>query len=423
VRTLLVRYGLAVTSIVLIAFLLPLGFMAQSLTEERAISAGRQDAQQVSLFVDDPTRLLATLADVNSGDRRTTVFTATGQVLGASAAITPSVQLARTGRAFTANTSGGAEVLVPIAGSGGTTVVRTFVPDSQLRAGVYRAWAILLAVGLALLVVTALAGYRIASGLSRSVSDLADVAHRLGAGELTARVEPSGPSEVRSVGNVLNELGEQVANLLADERELIADLSHRLRTPITALRLDTDGLTEPEERERMDAHVADLVTAVDTVIEAARSHRRRAPVRCDAAQVVRDRAKFWSVLAASQDRPFTVVVCDATALVAASSSGLGAGLDVILDNVFKHTDAGTPFSLSVFADKHSVKVTVADAGPGMRDERLAGRGRSGTGSTGIGMDVARRTAENVGGSIELGTGLNGRGLSVTLRLPRVLAEP
>jgi chemotaxis protein histidine kinase CheA len=39
------------------------------------------------------------------------------------------------------------------------------------------------------------------------------------------------------------------------------------------------------------------------------------------------------------------------------------------------------------------------------------------------MDVARRTAENVGGSIELGRGLNGRGLSVTLRLPRVLAEP
>lgn len=422
-RTLLVRYGLAVTSIVLIAFLLPLGFMAQSLTEERAISAGRQDAQQAALFVDDPARLLATLTDINSGDRRTTVFTPTGEVLGAPANPSSSVQLARTGRAFTASTAGGAEVLVPIAGAEGVTVVRTFVPDSQLRAGVYRAWAILLAVGVALLLVTALAGYRIASGLSRSVSDLADVAHRLGAGELTARVEPSGPSEVRSVGNVLNELGEQVENLLADERELIADLSHRLRTPITALRLDADGLTEPEERERMDAHVADLVTAVDTVIEAARSHRRRAPVRCDAAQVVRDRAKFWSVLAASQDRPFTVEVCDTTALVAASSSGLGAGLDVILDNVFKHTEAGTPFSLSVLADRQSVKVTVADAGPGMPDEKLAGRGRSGTGSTGIGMDVARRTAENVGGSIELGRGLNGRGLSVTLRLPRVLAEP
>lgn len=417
------RYGLAVTSIVLVAFLLPLGFMAQSLTEERAIAAGRQDAAQVSLFVDDRVRLLATLADVNSAERRTTVFAADGEVLGAAAPMSASVQLARTGRAFTATTTGGAEVLVPIAGSGGVTVVRTFVPDSLLRAGVYRAWAVLVAVGLALLLVTALAGYRIASGLSRSVSDLADVAQRLGGGELTARVEPSGPSEVRSVGNVLNDLGDQVETLLADERELIADLSHRLRTPITALRLDTDSLTDSEERERMDAHVADLVTAVDTVIAAARSHRRRAPARTDAAQVVRDRAKFWSVLAASQDRPFTLEVCDATALVATGGTELGAGLDVILDNVFKHTDPGTALSLSVTADKQFVKVTVADAGPGMPDERLARRGRSGTGSTGIGMDVARRTAERAGGSIELGTGLQGRGLSVTLSLPRVLAEP
>jgi len=276
-----VRYGLAVTSIVLIAFLLPLGFMAQSLTEERAIAAGRQDAQEVALFADDPVRLTATLADVNSGDRRTTVFTPSGEILGAAAAMSTSVELARTGRAFTANTSGGAEVLVPIAGAKGTTVVRTFVPDSQLRAGVYRAWAILLGVGLALLVVTALAGFRIAAGLSRSVSDLADVAQRLGAGELTARVEPSGPPEMVSVGNVLNDLGDQVGGLLADERELIADLSHRLRTPITALRLDTGLLNDPEERERMDADVAGLVTAVDTVIEAARSHRRRTgSLRC-----------------------------------------------------------------------------------------------------------------------------------------------
>lgn len=422
-RSLLVRYGLAVTSIVLVAFLLPLGFMAQSLTEERAIAAGRQDAQQVALFADDHVRLLATLADINTGDRRTTVFTPTGETLGAPAPMSASVELARTGRAFTANTTGGAEVLVPVAGDGGVTVVRTFVPESQLRAGVYRAWTVLGGVGLALLLVTALAGHRIALGLSRSVSDLADVAQRLGAGELTARVEPSGPSEVRSVGHVLNELGDQVENLLADERELIADLSHRLRTPITALRLDTDGLNDPEERERMDAHVADLVTAVDTVIEAARSHRRRAPVRCDAAQVVRDRAKFWSVLAASQDRPFTLEVGDTTALVASGASELGAGLDVVLDNVFKHTDPGTPLALSVTADAQTVKVTVADAGPGMPDEKLAGRGRSGSGSTGIGMDVARRTAERAGGTIELGAGLQGRGLSVTLRLPRALAEP
>jgi len=109
--------------------------------------------------------------------------------------------------------------------------------------------------------------------------------------------------------------------------------------------------------------------------------------------------------------------------VATGATELGAGLDVIVDNIFKHTQASTALSLSVAADRRSVKVTVADAGPGMPDAGLARRGRSGTGSTGIGMDVARRTAEHAGGSLELGTGLDGRGLSVTLNLPRVLSEP
>lgn len=416
------RYGLAVTSIVLVAFLLPLGFMARSLTEERALSAGRQDAQQVSLFTDDPVRLQAALGAVNSGARRTTVFTPDGSVLGSPAPDGPSVALARTGQAFTAGIPGGVELLVPVAGAAGVTVVRTFVPDSELMAGVYRAWAVLGSVGVGLLAITALAGYRIAAGLSRSVSDLASVAARLGAGDLRARVEPSGPSEVVQVGNVLNGLGDQVEDLLADERELIADLSHRLRTPITALRLDTELLSDPVERDRLGGHVNDLVTAVDTVIEAARSHQRRAPVRCDAAQVVRDRAKFWSVLAASQARTFTISLADTPALVAAGADELGAALDVVVDNVFKHTLAGTALALSVGVDGSMVRVRVADAGSGLPDEALAGRGISGSGSTGIGLDVARRTAEQAGGTLELGAGIDGRGLSVTFSVPKVLSE-
>ncbi|MGV8850407.1 MAG: sensor histidine kinase [Propionibacteriaceae bacterium] len=396
--------------------------MARSLTEERALSAGRQDAQKVALFTDDPVRLQAALVEVNLGDRRTTAFLPDDTILGAPSPISASVSLARLGQAFTADIAGGVELLVPVVGSDGVTVVRTFVPDSQLMAGVLQAWAVLAAVGLALLAVTALAGYRIAAGLSRSVSDLAYVAARLGAGDLRARVEPSGPEEVVSVGNVLNGLGAQVEDLIADERELIADLSHRLRTPITALRLDAELLNDREERDRLGAHVEDLVTAVDTVIYAARSHQRRAPVRCDAAQVVRDRAKFWSVLAASQNRPFASDVDEAPAMVATGSAELGAALDVIVDNIFKHTDPGTALTLSVTADGDTVLVRVTDAGPGLPDSTLAGRGRSGTGSTGIGLDVARRTAEQAGGVLDLGTGADGHGLSVTLRFPKVLAE-
>ena len=125
-------------------------------------------------------------------------------------------------------------------------------------------------VGLALLALAILVGDRIAARLSRSVHELAVVADRVGSGDLTATVTPAGPREVKSVGRVLNGLGARISQLLADERELGADLSHRLRTPATALRLDAESLADPQERERMSEHVDHLVEAIDAAVRAAR---------------------------------------------------------------------------------------------------------------------------------------------------------
>ena len=426
-RALLVRYGLAMTSVVLVAFLVPLGLLARSLASERALAAARQDAQQVAMFAgvvaDDPARLQAALLTVNGGGRRTTVFLPDGTVVGAAAPRSSSVELASLGPAPTARSAGGAEVLLPVGGADGMTVVRTFVPADQLTAGVARAWAVLALVGLVLLGVTAFAGDRIAARLSRSVRDLAGVAEKLGSGDLSARVVPSGPPEVASVGTVLNGLGDRVADLIADERELVADLSHRLRTPITALRLDVDMLADHAERERMAAHVDGLVQAVDTVIHAARTHDRRTPARCDAAEVVRARSRFWAVLAVDQRRDLTVDVPPVEAPVALGAAELGAALDVLVDNVFRHTPAGTSLALGVHRGPGVVVVAVSDAGPGLPDGDLTERGRSGTGSTGIGLDVARRTAERAGGVLQVGAGLGGRGARFALVLPLPLTEP
>ena len=138
-RGLLVRYGLAMTSVMLVAFLVPLGLLARSLAAERALAAAQQDAQQVAMFAgvvaDDPARLQATLLAVNAGARRTSVFLPDGTVEGAPAPRGPAVELASLGRALTARTDGGVEVLQPVGGAAGVAVVRTFVPDSQLQAG------------------------------------------------------------------------------------------------------------------------------------------------------------------------------------------------------------------------------------------------------------------------------------------------
>jgi len=421
-----VRYGLAMTSVMLVAFLVPLGLLARSLAAERALAGARQDAQQVAMFAgvvaQDPARLQATLLAVNGGARRTSVFLPDGSVVGAAAARSAAVDLAGLGRALTARADGGVEVLLPVGGSAGTAVVRTFVPDSLLTAGVLRAWSVLALVGVALLAVTAFAGDRIAARLSRSVRDLADVAERLGSGDLAARVVPSGPAEIVSVGAVLNGLGERVAGLLADERELVADLSHRMRTPITALRLDVDLLADPAERDQVAAHVDGLVAAVDTVIHAARTHDPRVPAACDAGEVLRARATFWGVLAVHQGRPLTVDVPPGPTTVAVGAAELGAALDVLVDNVLRHTLTGTALALTVDRGPDVVVVAVADEGPGLTDGALTQRGRSGTGSTGLGLDVARRTAERAGGRLEVGPGLQGRGARFALVLPSVLTQ-
>ena len=419
-RRLLVLYGLAMTSVVLVAFLVPLGLLARSLAQERALDAGQRDAQRVAVFAGgatfDDARLQATLLAVNDGPRRTTAFMPTSTTVGAPAARSSSVTLAQAGRALTARTAGGVEILVPVGGPDGIAVVRTFVPDSELDAGVRQSWLILAGVGTVLLAGTVVAGDRIAHRLARSVDDLARVAERLGDGDLSARVEPSGPPEVASVGRVLNGLGARVAELVAAERELVADLSHRLRTPITALRLDVELLGDAQERDRMTEHVDQLVNAVDAIIWTARHPLHDVPDgRCDAALVVRERAGFWAVLAADQGRELRVDVPATPCAVGVRADQLGAALDVLVDNVFSHTPDRTPFELTVQGGE-VVRVVVADAGPGFASVHVAGRGLSGTGSTGLGLDVARRTVEQAGGTLHLGVSPHG-GALIVLEFP------
>jgi signal transduction histidine kinase len=421
-RRLLVRYGLAMSSVVLVAFLVPLGLLARSLAQDAALDDARQDAQGVAVFAggatQDATLLAATVLAANEGPRRTTVYLPDGTVVGEPAARSPAVELAALGRALVARTDGGAEVVLPVGGTTGVAVVRTFVPDEELGRGVVQSWLILAGVGVVLLAGTAVAGDRIAARLSRSVRELSDVAERLGSGDLTARVEPSGPPEVASVGRVLNGLGARVSALLASEREMVADLSHRLRTPITALRLDVDSLADAEERARMATHVDGLVEAVDAVVHSARHPTGEAGGgRCDAARVVRDRAVFWGVLAADGGRELRLDVPDDVLGVGVTASALGAALDVLVDNVFSHTPDGTAFALSARRSAGGdVHVAVEDDGPGLADPGLVERGRSGAGSTGLGLDVARRTADGAGGRLVVGTGSAG-GARLVLELP------
>lgn len=420
-RRILLRYGVGMAAAVLVAFLVPLALMARSQAHDRALDAAREDTQRIAALAGGATldvpRLEAEVLAIDEGPSETTVFLPDGSEIPEPTPRSDAVELALLGRAVTARTDGGIEMLVPVETADGLAVVRTFVPDAELSAGVGRTWALLGGAGVLLLAATAFAGDRIARRLARSAQDLSAVAKRLGSGDLAARVTPSGPPEVASVGRVLNGLGARVSALLAAEREIVADLSHRLRTPITALRLDVDLLDDPVERERMAAHVDELVKAVDAVVWAARHPTSGAPAaRCDATAVVGDRGRFWGVLAADRGRPLRVDVAATPLAVPVSATDLGAAVDVLVDNVFSHTPDGTGFALVVRALPDGVEVAVEDDGPGLPAAPVLDRGHSGAGSTGLGLDVARRTAEDAGGRLDLGRSAAG-GARIALVLP------
>jgi signal transduction histidine kinase len=121
------------------------------------------------------------------------------------------------------------------------------------------------------------------------------------------------------------------------------------------------------------------------------------------ARVVRERVDFWSALAEEQSRPLRTAVPERPLRAKVSANDLSDVVDVLLDNVFAHTEDGVPIEVWVVprADG-AIVLTVEDGGPGLPAGDIVSRGSSGAGSTGLGLDIARRAAMASGGWLELG---------------------
>ncbi|MFI6325814.1 sensor histidine kinase [Nonomuraea sp. NPDC050556] len=373
----------ATTSLVLIALLVPMALLIRAVAENGAVVRATTAAESVAVAVGTP-ELELTVARVSLP---LTVFLPGGRTLGRPVEPSDAVRLAQTGRSLTAEAPGGREVLVSARSSEGTAVIRVFVGDAELLKGVPQAWLALLVLGVGLVALGIVLADRLARAVTTPIAGLAGVSHRLAGGDLAARATPGGPPEVRSVALALNHLAGRIDDLLAAERESVADLSHRLRTPLTGLRLDAEALRDPAEAARIAERVDALERAVSAVITEARQ-RSAERASCDAAAVVADRVLFWSVLAEDQEREVTLELDAGPLPVAVGAAELAACVDALLGNVFAHTPEGTAFGVRL---SPGVSLTVWDAGPGFSPEFLE-RGTSGAGSTGLGLDIARRTA-------------------------------
>ena len=161
-------------------------------------------------------------------------------------------------------------------------------------------------IGAFLLLLSVVVADQLARSLVRPLAGVALAADRLATGDLSARATVTGPLEVRRAANGLNRLAARIDELLAYERESVADLSHRLRTPLTALRIDAESLQDG----RLLDDVAAVERTVSDIIQQTRRQRGGQPqgIPCDAAAVIAERAAFWRPLAEDQDRWMSVEV-------------------------------------------------------------------------------------------------------------------
>ncbi|HEY8347845.1 MAG TPA: ATP-binding protein [Symbiobacteriaceae bacterium] len=299
--------------------------------------------------------------------------------------------------------------------------------------------------GLAAVVVGGLAvalGAGLAAYLTRPLVRLDRAAGALARGRLETRVVPGGSREVAALGRRFNAMAEELGRLDEQRRAFVANASHELRTPVTAVRALAEGLLEamqgPEAsryREYLEDIVQECVRAgrlIEELLELARLDMRR-EARAEASQqepvdlaaAVADLVHGMQPLAAERG----------VRLILAVSGPVQVRTDLrlvervvgnLVENALKYTPAGGEARVTVTAGEQEVRITVADTGPGIAPEHLPriferfyrvdkARSRA-TGGAGLGLSIAAEAARLLGGRIEVESEV-GKGSRFTLVLP------
>lgn len=358
-RWALVKVAMAATAMVVVAFAIPLGLVIKEMASDRAFAGAERNAAALAPTLSITTERLPlekAVASTPAGaaGRVAVHVPASGEPgsrateIGHRRAAGKDIEAARR-QAVITGVPGGSALLQPTAlPTGKIAVVEVYVPEDEVTNGVGTSWLVLAGVGAALVVGSVAVADRLGARMVRPAQRLARAAHDLGEGRLSVRVREEGPTELRSVAAAFNSMADQVVRLLDNERELAADLSHRLRTPLTVLRLNAASLGDGPAAEQTRAAVEKLEREVDTIIRTAREQRPQTQGRpgagagCDASEVIRERMAFWSALAEDEGRTVRLAGVDRTVRIPVARSELAAALDALLGNVFRHTPVGTP---------------------------------------------------------------------------------
>ncbi|MET9293550.1 HAMP domain-containing sensor histidine kinase [Streptomyces sp. NPDC003077] len=310
-------------------------------------------------------------------------------------------------------------------------VVVTDSPTGRMRSRVLEGWLLIAAGECAAMFVAVTAAFRLTGWVLRPVRVLDAASHDIATGRMKSRVAAaSGPPELRRLARSFNEMADHVEDVLEQQRAFVADASHQLRNPLSALllRIELLALELPQGNEEIASVRTEgkrLARVLDDLLDLALAEHAAADLQLlDVAALAAERVDSWHPLAA--DKGVDLAYEGPRAVTGwADPVTLSSALDAVVDNALKFTPPGERVTVSAVADGGNVRVTVADQGPGLTDEELArigdrfwrsGRHQNVSGS-GLGLSITRALLATGGGTLSFAPN-RPHGLRVTLRVPR-----
>jgi signal transduction histidine kinase len=292
--------------------------------------------------------------------------------------------------------------------SGAGVQVVAHVPQAAITAEVVRLLLTVLVIAATAAVATVLTASRQSGQFTRPLAVLADNAGRVGRGE--SRLQPihSGIEELDRVADGLSRSAQSIAAALAAEREFASDASHQLRTPLTALSMRLEEIStsrdlgEVQEEARVALNQVERLTqVVDGLLARSRRTHRETTVSLDLDLLLQQQVEEWGPAFRERRRELRLAPLGELR-VRATPSALSQIAATLIENSLQH--GGGAVTIAGRRIGGSVVVEFTDDGPGIPPElgsRVFERSVSSSGSTGLGLALARDLAEADGGRLEL----------------------
>ncbi|MDG1267258.1 MAG: ATP-binding protein [Ilumatobacter sp.] len=307
-------------------------------------------------------------------------------------------------------------VAVPVA-SGGVVhgALRLTLDTHEVDERIQRFWIGLAVIGALIMLVMAGIGTVLARSVTRPVRRLQAAADRFSLGDLTPTdFDGAALPELAALETAMNHMARRLDDLIERQRSFVADASHQLRTPLTALQLRLENLEtqldDPTSIIQLNAAVDEttrLGALVEDLLQLARTDKSPEIVIIDLAQTVRDRVDTWTATAEQDNITLNLQAPHRTVEAKAVAGGIEQALDNLIDNAIRATPNGSSVDITLEAGDQQHTVSIADHGPGIADHDKPHaltrfwRADNSTAGTGLGLAICEAIINAGGGQLAL----------------------